>query len=42
MGEKAPLNFTFYIAAKPEKVWDGFVSKESNRILFGGAELEAD
>jgi uncharacterized protein YndB with AHSA1/START domain len=42
MGEKAPLNFTFYIAAKPEKVWDGFVSRESNRILFGGAELEAD
>ena len=28
---KAPLIFTYYIAAPVEKVWDGFVSKEANR-----------
>jgi uncharacterized protein YndB with AHSA1/START domain len=42
MAHQAPLNYIFYIAAKPEKVWEGFVSPESNRILFMGAELEAD
>jgi uncharacterized protein YndB with AHSA1/START domain len=42
MDQKTPLHFVFYIAAPPEKVWDGFVSRESNRILFMGAELEAD
>jgi uncharacterized protein YndB with AHSA1/START domain len=42
MSQPSPLNFIFYIAAPPEKVWDGFVSPESNRIIFGGAELEAD
>ncbi len=42
MAEQAPMKFIFYIAATPEKVWDGFVSRESNRILFGGAEFEAD
>ena len=42
MAEQAPLHFVFYIAASPEKVWEGFVSPESNRILFMGAELEAD
>ena len=26
---KAPLIFTYYIAAPVEKVWDGFVSKEA-------------
>ena len=26
---KAPLIFTYYIAAPMEKVWDGFVSKEA-------------
>jgi uncharacterized protein YndB with AHSA1/START domain len=41
MAEQAPLKFVFYIAAPAEKVWEGFVSPESNRILFG-AELEAD
>ena len=30
------------IAAPPEKVWEGFVSAESNRIIFMGAELEVD
>jgi uncharacterized protein YndB with AHSA1/START domain len=42
MAEPAPLHFVFYIAAPPEKVWQGFVSPESNRILFMGAELEVD
>lgn len=37
-----PLNYVFYIAATPEKVWDGFVSPESNRTIFMGAEFEAD
>jgi len=42
MADPAPLRYVFYIAATPEKVWEGFVSKESNRILFMGAELEAE
>ena len=42
MAEQSALNYVFYIAAKPEKVWEGFVSPESNRILFLGAELKAD
>jgi uncharacterized protein YndB with AHSA1/START domain len=42
MTHQAPLNYVFYIAATPEKVWEGFVSPESNRVLFMGAELEAD
>jgi uncharacterized protein YndB with AHSA1/START domain len=39
---KAPLVFTFYIAAPIEKVWDGFVSKETNRAIFMGADFEVD
>jgi uncharacterized protein YndB with AHSA1/START domain len=42
MADLIPLRYVIYIAATPEKVWEGFVSKESNRILFMGAELEAD
>jgi uncharacterized protein YndB with AHSA1/START domain len=42
MADPAPLSYVIYIAAPPEKVWEGFVSPESNRILFMGAELEAD
>lgn len=42
MAQQAPLHFVFYIAAPPDKVWEGFVSPESNRTLFMGAELEAD
>jgi uncharacterized protein YndB with AHSA1/START domain len=42
VSEQTPLHFVFYIAAPPEKVWEGFVSPESNRILFMGAEFEAD
>ena len=42
MSQQAPLHFVFYFAAPPDKVWEGFVSPESNRIIFAGAELEAD
>ena len=42
MPQQAPLHFVFYIAAPAEKVWEGFVSPESNRVLFMGAEFEAD
>jgi len=42
MAQQTPLHFVFYFAAPPDKVWEGFVSPESNRILFMGAELEAD
>jgi uncharacterized protein YndB with AHSA1/START domain len=40
--QQTPLHFVFYFAASPDKVWEGFVSPESNRIIFGGAELEVD
>ena len=39
---KPPLIFTFYIAAPLEKVWNGFVSKETNRTIFLGADFEVD
>jgi uncharacterized protein YndB with AHSA1/START domain len=42
MAQQAPLHFVFYFAAPPDKIWEGFVSSESNRIIFAGAELEAD
>lgn len=42
MAEQSPMHFVFYFAAPPEKVWEGFVSAESNRVIFMGAELEAD
>lgn len=42
MTEQTPLHFVYYFAAPPDKVWEGFVSPESNRIIFAGAELEAD
>lgn len=42
MAERTPLQFVFYFAAPPDKVWEGFVSPESNRIIFAGAELEVD
>jgi uncharacterized protein YndB with AHSA1/START domain len=42
MAGPAPLSYVIYIAATPERVWEGFVSKESNRVIFGGAELEAE
>jgi len=39
---KPPLTFFFYIAAPIEKVWDGFVSKETNRQIFTGADFEIE
>src|SRR5581483_2725426 len=39
---KAPLIFTYYIAAPIEKVWDGFVSKEANQKIFMGADFDVD
>jgi uncharacterized protein YndB with AHSA1/START domain len=39
---KAPLSFTFYVAAPIEKVWNGFVSKEANQTIFMGADFEVD
>ncbi len=39
---KAPLIFTFYIAAPIEKVWNGFVSKETNQTIFMGADFDVD
>jgi uncharacterized protein YndB with AHSA1/START domain len=42
MAHQEPLKYVFYIAAIPEKVWEGFVSPESNRIIFAGAEFQAD
>jgi uncharacterized protein YndB with AHSA1/START domain len=37
-----PLEFTFYIAGDAEKVWRAFVSQESNRTIFMGADFHAD
>lgn len=42
MDKRTPLKYVFYIAAPPEKVWEGFVSRESNRIIFMGADLEGE
>jgi uncharacterized protein YndB with AHSA1/START domain len=42
MAAHTPLQYVYYFAAPPEKVWEGFVSQESNRIIFMGAELEAE
>src|ERR1700757_2732831 len=42
MAEQTPLHFVYYFAAPLHKVWEGFVSPESNRIIFMGVELEAD
>ena len=39
---KLPLVFTFYIAAPIEKVWNGFVSKETNQTIFMGADFQVD
>ena len=39
---KPSLVFTFYIAAPIENVWNGFVSKETNRTIFMGADFEID
>src|SRR5258708_38841287 len=39
---KAPLIFTYYIAAPVENVWDGFVSEEANQKIFMGVDFELD
>jgi hypothetical protein len=39
---RTPLQFVFYFAVKPEKLWEGLFSPESNRIIFVGADFEAD
>jgi uncharacterized protein YndB with AHSA1/START domain len=39
---KPPLIFTFYIAAPIEKVWNAFVSKQTNETIFMGATFEVD
>ena len=39
---RRPLTFTFYIAAPIETVWDGFVSKETNRTIFMGADFDVE
>jgi hypothetical protein len=39
MAYQAPLKYVFYIAATSEKVWEGFVSPDSNRIIFSGVEF---
>ena len=39
---RAPLIFTYYIAAPIEKVWDGFVSKDANQKIFMDADFEID
>ncbi len=39
---RTPLQFVFYFAVKPEKLWEGLFSPESNRIIFMGADFEAD
>ena len=42
MAHQPPLKYVFYIAATPEKVWEGFISPESNRIIFAGADFQVD
>jgi len=42
MAHQPPLKYIFYIAATPEKVWQGFISPESNRIIFAGAQFQAN
>jgi uncharacterized protein YndB with AHSA1/START domain len=39
---KAPLIYTYYIAAPIEKVWKGFVSKEANEKIFTGATFDVE
>jgi len=42
MAHQPPLQYVFYIAAPLEKVWEGFLSAESNRVIFAGADFQAD
>lgn len=42
MSALQPLRFVFYFAVDPARAWEGFVSAETNRIIFSGAEIKAD
>jgi uncharacterized protein YndB with AHSA1/START domain len=42
MEQPTPLHFVFYFAVSPEKVWEGLVSAEVNRVIFMGAEFAVD
>ena len=42
MSPQNPLHFVFYFAVPLKQAWDGFVSPESNRIIFMGGELETN
>jgi hypothetical protein len=42
MAEQTPLHLVFYFAASSDNVREGFVSPESNRIIFTRAEIEID
>jgi uncharacterized protein YndB with AHSA1/START domain len=42
MSDLQPLRFVFYFAVDTARAWEGFVSAETNRIIFAGAELETD
>lgn len=42
MAHKPPLKYIFYFGATSEKVWEGFVSRESNRTIYSGAEFQVD
>jgi uncharacterized protein YndB with AHSA1/START domain len=42
MAQQNPLHFVFYFAVPPQRAWEGFVSLETNRIIFMGGELETD
>lgn len=42
MADQPALKYVFYFAATPEKVWNGFLSPESNRVIFAGADFQLD
>jgi hypothetical protein len=41
MAQQTPLHYVFYIAAPSDKVWEGFVSPGSNRIIFTGGRTRS-
>jgi uncharacterized protein YndB with AHSA1/START domain len=42
MEKRQPLTFVFYIEGRAETVWNAFVSEDSNRTLFMGAEFQVN
>lgn len=42
MSDLQPQRYVFYFAAEPARVWEGLVSPESNRVIFAGADFQAD